>query len=107
MGRHIETAHKHKREATDQYNSTINNVKTKIKKMLTDNRLNHNTLKEQQKKVDLLSRETGKESFNVTAFCNEYKNKLEEVLNGHCSRQSENISVCNTCQEGVILKRNV
>ena len=32
--RHIETVHKHKREATDQYNSTINNVKTKIKKIL-------------------------------------------------------------------------
>ena len=59
------------------------------------------------KKANSISQKTGNEYFNVTTFCNEYKTKLQEVFNGHCSKTNDDTGVCNTCQETVISKNNL
>ena len=60
----------------------------------------------QQNKADSLSLKPGYQYFNVTTFYNEYKTKLQEVFNEHCSKTNDDTGVCNTCQETVITKNN-
>ena len=75
--------------------------------MIFDNRVTDKALEIQQNKADSLSLKPGYRYFNVNTFCNEYKTKLQEVFNGHCSNRNDDTAVCNTCQETVISKNNL
>ena len=66
--------------------------------MIADGNVKDVTLKLQQEKTDSLSLKNNKQGFNVNAFCEMYKTKLQEIFEGHCSKGSKNTAVCNTCQ---------